>query len=351
MSVYFSEKLKQLRKEKDLTQEQIADIFHVSPQSVSRWETGANYPDVEMLPHLAIFFNVTVDELLGTEKIQSEEKVREYGKDIRNLLNSGKAGDAIELGRKAAKEYPLNAELHYLLVQALANDDSEKHKDEIIAIGERIINLADFKSSVGNRVQLMRQYAEWGMKEEAKKLLDTLPDDIWDAKEVWKGLILEGEEWLENQKWRIIRGKYLLEYFIREYIAKADLDAMQKLECRKVKFQFARLVDIVSGEKTEPIVWALEQIDIAESYCEIGDIENALNYVEKATQDSMHHIEIMDKTNEDDGGNYGAWSTPRNLPWILWEDHLAKPQFDIVRNEERFVKCFELLKANSKELK
>ena len=67
MSNYFSTKFKNLRKANDLTQEQIAEIFHVSPQSVSRWETGANYPDIEILPHIALFFKVTVDELLGTE--------------------------------------------------------------------------------------------------------------------------------------------------------------------------------------------------------------------------------------------------------------------------------------------
>ncbi|MDD4773568.1 MAG: helix-turn-helix transcriptional regulator, partial [Eubacteriales bacterium] len=101
MAIYFSEKFKQLRKDKDLTQDQIAGIFHISPQAVSRWETGATYPDIEILPHLAIFFKVTVDELLGTEKIRGEEKAKEYIRDIRNLLNSGKIYDAIELARKA----------------------------------------------------------------------------------------------------------------------------------------------------------------------------------------------------------------------------------------------------------
>lgn len=50
----------------------LQNIFHVSPQSVSRWEMGVNYPDVEVLPHMAIFFKVTVDELLGTEAILGE---------------------------------------------------------------------------------------------------------------------------------------------------------------------------------------------------------------------------------------------------------------------------------------
>jgi len=57
MAIYISEKLKQFRKARDLTQEQIAAVFNVSPQSVSRWETGATYPDMELLPSIASYFN------------------------------------------------------------------------------------------------------------------------------------------------------------------------------------------------------------------------------------------------------------------------------------------------------
>jgi transcriptional regulator with XRE-family HTH domain len=361
MAIYFNEKFKRLRKDRDLTQEEVAEIFHVSPQTVSRWETGVNYPDIDLLPHIAGFFKVMVDELLGTEAILSEKNVAEYTKNIRNLLNSGKLYDAIDLAKKATKEYPLNTGLHYHLVQAMSaacsentpeyEENTKKFKDEIIAVSERIISLADYKSSLGHRVQLIRQYAKWGMKEEAKRIMDTLPSEIWDTQEPWSGLILDGEAWSRNQKNRIVRAKYLLEYLIDEYISKADLDILQKLECRKAKMQIERQIDTISGEKIEPIGFAFEHIGIAELYCEAGDIENALNYVEKATQDSLHHIEQMDKTNADDGGNYMAWATPRNLPWILWEDFLAKPQFDAVRGNERFVKCFELLKFNSHELK
>jgi len=351
MSVYFSEKFKQLRKDNDLTQEQIADIFHVSPKCVSRWETGANYPDVEMLPHLAIYFKVTLDELLGIEDIRSEEKVKEYIRDIRNLLNSGRLDDAIELTRKAIKEYPLNSGLHYHLVQALNKADSKKHKDEIIAISERIINSTEYKSSLGHRIQLIEQYVQCGMKEEAKKLLDTLPGEMWDSKEPWAHLVLEREESRNDLILRIIRTKYLLLFFFSEYFDRVDFDILQKINFKKAKRQIESLIDTITGQETVHLEVAFQTIVIAELYCEAGDIENALDYIEKATQESLYHIEQMDKTNEDDGGNYMAWQTPRNLPWILWEDHLMKPQFDIVRNEERFVRCFELLKANSRELK
>ena len=365
MSIYFSEKFKQLRKDKDLTQEQIADIFHISPQSVSRWETGANYPDVELLPHIAIFFKVTLDELLGTAEIRSEEKVKEYIRDIRNFMNSGRLTDAIDLARKGMKEYPVsrsynNSSLPYLLLQALRADGSEKHKEEIIILGERITNIDP--NNWGVKWQLVEQYAAWGMKEEAKKILDTMPAEIWHSREVWQGCILEGEEWIRNQKVRIIRIYVLLDYFIGSYISKAGLGPLEKIDYRKISGQIGKLLEPITSdsissfhddpETKDYLDSAFYNIGTAELYCEAGAdyTENGLDYVEKATQDALYHIEHMDTTNAD-GSNYMAYSTPRNLPWILWEDELSKPQFDIIRNEARFIKCFESLKANSRELK
>ena len=364
MAVYFKENFKQLRKKADLTQEQIAEIFNISPQSVSRWETGANYPDIEILPHIAGFFKVTVDELLGTETVLGEKKAAEYTKDIRIMLNSGKLYDAIDTARKATKEYPLNTGLHYHLVQALSaacseqtpvyEENTAKFKDEIIAVSERIINLSDYKSSLGIRVQLIRQYAKWGMTDDAKRILDTLPVEIWDSQEPWSGLVLDGEEWRKNQQHRIVRAQYLLEYLISGYLSKADLSTIQKIEHRKAKMQIDQLINTIAYDNVDDSVnhleLAFERIILAELYCEAGDTVNALDCIEKATQDSMYHVDQMDKTNED-GSNYYAWSTTRNLCWILWQDHLEKPLFDGIRNNERFVKCFDLLKSNSRELK
>ena len=358
MSQLFSDKFRNLRKASNLTQEEIANIFHVSPQTVSRWETGANYPDVDMLPHLAIYFKVTVDELLGTETIRGAEDAKILTKDIRNLLNSGKLEAAIDAARKATKKYPLDTGLHYHLVQALgaANNTAEsagKHKDEIIEISQRIINITDYESSLNHRVQLIGQYASWGMVEEAKKLINTLPTEIWHTQEPWLGLVLEGEEWHKNQQSRIVRAMYLLEYLIRVFLSKADLTTAQKIEHQKTKIQIESLISTIAYDNVEDSInhleLAFQEIAIAELYGETEDSANTLEYVEKATNNSMYHVEIMDKTGED-GGNYSAWSTQRNLPWILWEDHLTKPQFDFVRSDQRFVKCFELLKCSSKKL-
>ncbi|MDR0861979.1 MAG: helix-turn-helix domain-containing protein [Oscillospiraceae bacterium] len=362
MSVHFSEKLKQLRSKRDLTQEQIADIFHVSPQSVSRWETGANYPDIEILPHIAIFFKVTVDELLGTEALLGEEQVSEYIKTIRNLLNSGKLSEAVHASRAAVREYPVNYDLQMLQMQSLCAfyadetiENAEKRK-EIIAIGERIINYStDQNISLWAKWQLFRQYIKWNMREEAKKILTTLPSEVWYTQDANAGYVLDGEEWRKNQQLRIIRFTILLGDFMREYAEKADLSPLERINCLKTNAQIESLVgatygDRSGGNSTASIDSAFANIRLAELYCEAGDGENALQHIEIAARDSLRHVETMDTTN-DDGSNYFAWSTPRNLCWILWEDYLIKPQFDTIRTEARFINCFELLKSNSRELK
>ena len=65
----FNEKLQKLRKQKGLTQEELADALFVSRTAVSKWESGRGYPNIESLKAMAKFFSVTVDELLSTDEV------------------------------------------------------------------------------------------------------------------------------------------------------------------------------------------------------------------------------------------------------------------------------------------
>lgn len=64
--------LRGLRREKGLTQEQLAEQMGVTNRSVSRWETGANLPDLAVLIDLAAFYNVELEELLNGERNGTE---------------------------------------------------------------------------------------------------------------------------------------------------------------------------------------------------------------------------------------------------------------------------------------
>ena len=65
----FSKKLQELRKQKNLTQDELAKALFVSRTAVSKWESGRGYPSIDSLKAIAKVFNLTIDELLSSEEL------------------------------------------------------------------------------------------------------------------------------------------------------------------------------------------------------------------------------------------------------------------------------------------
>ena len=107
-------KIRELRYRDGRTQEAIAEALGVTSQAVSRWESGGSYPDMEMIPSIANYFGVTIDELFGyhndrERKInaiidRADREIRAVG----NLLekDNGDISECVELLREASKEFP-----------------------------------------------------------------------------------------------------------------------------------------------------------------------------------------------------------------------------------------------------
>lgn len=77
----FSERLKQEREKRNWSQHDLAEKIHVSRQSVSKWETGKNYPSIEIIIHLSDLFGITIDELLRSDE-ELTQKVIEDSKQL-----------------------------------------------------------------------------------------------------------------------------------------------------------------------------------------------------------------------------------------------------------------------------
>ena len=80
----FHEKLQELRKNRGLTQEELAEDLYVSRTAVSKWESGRGYPNIDSLKEISEYFSVTIDELLSVEKMLSIAE-KESKKKIRNI--------------------------------------------------------------------------------------------------------------------------------------------------------------------------------------------------------------------------------------------------------------------------
>ena len=83
MKLAIGENIRNFRKKNDLTQEALADRLGVTYQSISRWENGTTYPDLELIPAIAEVLAVTVDELLGMPQLEKEKRAVEAFDELR----------------------------------------------------------------------------------------------------------------------------------------------------------------------------------------------------------------------------------------------------------------------------
>ena len=84
----FHEKLQELRRQKGLTQEQLAEHLFVSRAAVSKWESGRGYPNIDSLKAIAAFYSVTIDALLSGEEVLTiaEETQKQQAQHFRRTV-------------------------------------------------------------------------------------------------------------------------------------------------------------------------------------------------------------------------------------------------------------------------
>ncbi len=111
--IKIGEFLKELRKEKGLTQEELAEQFHVSRRSVSRWETGNNMPDLDTLIELSDYYEIDLRELLEGER--KSEKMNEELKEA-VLKVAEYSSNEKEVKRKKVNKYFIIGGICFLLV-------------------------------------------------------------------------------------------------------------------------------------------------------------------------------------------------------------------------------------------
>ena len=104
MKLNIGENIRRLRRAADMTQEQLADKLGVAYQSVSRWENGTTYPDMEFLPVLAGIFGVTVDELIGMEESKKKEQIVERYRVYGELCDGDDPEKVVSLLRELRRD-------------------------------------------------------------------------------------------------------------------------------------------------------------------------------------------------------------------------------------------------------
>ncbi len=120
MQINLGEKIKQLRKRDGRTQEDLANALSVTSQAVSRWEANGGFPDMTLIPSIANYFHITIDELFGYNGEREHRKNEILKKAISETKADGDNTEIISFLQDAAREFPSDADILYQLGYTLA---------------------------------------------------------------------------------------------------------------------------------------------------------------------------------------------------------------------------------------
>lgn len=211
MKITLGENLRALRNKDGVTQEQLAEALEVSPQAVSRWENGAAFPDISVLPVIANFFDVTVDYILGVDTAHRQKEIDMAIETDQKLRSQGETVKSVEFLREKAKEFPSNhiilhrlaCSLFSLYHQSGENFSEEKKREmarEAVELCKRALRYCGSGDQlfIGQCKQTMvLNYVELGEREMAEEIADTLPS-MWCSREIVHPKTLTGKAALKE---------------------------------------------------------------------------------------------------------------------------------------------------------
>ena len=301
MNITLGENIKRLRRDRQLTQEQLAEALDVSFQAVSKWETEAGYPDIHLLPVIADFFDVSVDMLLGMDAARKEDEIEKIFKHSHELMHEGKAHENMCYLREKVKEYPNNLALLSNLAVAIntyyfgggrkyefAEDERRKAADEALGLCKRGIRYCkDGNDTVWFRLLMLRIHTNMDEKEKAKEIADTLPG-IWTSWNLNIPRTLPEDEAFQYHQNNVVTGLqiainelghlgYIGSYVLNEY------SPQQKLEIEQLR---EKLIFAVIGENPCSFNKDLFYIsnNAAWEYMRMKEYDKAAEYMERSLE-------------------------------------------------------------------
>ncbi|MBR6558607.1 MAG: helix-turn-helix transcriptional regulator [Clostridia bacterium] len=382
MKDIFANRIKHYRRKEDLTQEELAIKIGISPQSVSKWERGEGFPDVSLLPIIANYFGITIDELLGNDEIcKRQAKNNFYHKMGVGMTTE----DKFKLSVEYSKKYPrTDCFLSTLITQAMELSD-EKRKEYVPIVKETCEKVVAESLNQKTREKAIKcmcmicpddEFEKWykmTCTEYQNTSMEIFEERLWKL----------GKKAESRMYHRVNDFNLLLHYMFR-------LDRCYDVPKELLDWCIKRvnIIDSFATDGKIPVLWlgayARFHAHIAAAKFGLGNKEDGYYYLEKS-------IELFDKWVNDPffnkvmtfGDNMTSWNgleinifrqrfifngsreefCPNLFYLRVWREYLYDfmtvreydtstyewyngwEHFDSVRNEERYLKCIEKAKS------
>ncbi len=377
-----SEIIKRERKRIGISQEKLAEELTVSGQAVSNWERGG-YPDIELLPRIAHFFGITVDELIGSDEASREADIESFRERCDELYRE--PASRVALAREYYKKYPRDYEIMWTLGSAIVDDMDNivENRATLREISGKIIEGCTYEPyRSGARDWLYLISAD---DEEEKNMAATGRDWGEDTAKIEE--MKEERLWRQRRydEYRAQREKTDLLYFTH-YVGREDSRMAFETDGERLSQRFAdpehtakwemykiKLLEVLgSAEHTVPDGWlgayGDAHLKAAGALCAVGKVAEGFAMLEKSLDicetwrrfprksrlplgDTFGFptVEIHGMTNIYYPDGSTSWAPETMLFWWLPGDIVNALEtwhwFDGVRGDERFASALARAKS------
>lgn len=353
-SINFSTNIINLRKSKSITQKDLADYLGISKSAVSKWEKNLSYPDISLLPLIASYFDISIDDLLGYEPLMDDEEVRKLYKKLIQKFATDNFDDVynecLDYEKKYYRCYFLQFHLGLLYLNHANLSQNPERAKEIYLHAREVFERVELES---NDLNLSKQAL--GIKSYCNITIGEFDKVIEDLKDINQlcmpsEIILSKAYELKGNKKESIK---ILQIFIFNNIintiqAMSDIIVCYDNDKEKSELYFDKLITIlkVFDLKNEyPQGYLNISIFIALIYAKKGDIDNAFYYLQQCVDIIANKEMLSNKNNifesltefieEQKIGNI----MPRNIKVIV--DDLKRilqthPDFERIRADIRY---------------
>lgn len=289
MDINISANLKRLRRERGVTQEDLAGFIGVSFQAVSKWERGEGYPDITMLPVIANYFNVSLDELCGMDELRNSDKREEIMRKVNEYGSKGSIKECIETLREGLKYFPNDYEIMadlacYLDDYGESTEERRANSEEAVKLYERVLEYCpDIKLKnfvLANMTFALKHIGEF---ERGKKIACQLPI-FYKTQEMTAPMFLEGDDRVRADQLGVERLGYCFFSLIMDIVRHGNYSNEEKISLLEKPAAFYKLI----YDKDD---FAFQNIQLHRIYDMISDIlieskryDEAMDVLEQAAE-------------------------------------------------------------------
>ena len=244
--INLGEKIKSLRKQKNISQEVFANYLGISFQAVSKWENGNTMPDVTMIPAIASFFGVSIDELFNFNLYEMEKQVEEICLEAYKYRYTDSAKSE-QILREGLQRFPGN---DIILNNLLYTLDYKTRADEVINLCKSLIESTKDDSVKYDACRILATcYKENGKSDLVRPTLEIIPEIYFTKLELMASLLKGDDSYEAAQKQKNISAEDLIDMLI---IAGKHLREKGEMEKANSQFRIAlRIMDAFADDFVE----------------------------------------------------------------------------------------------------